>query len=61
MPRWRNWLTRTTQNRVDFIHVGSTPTRGTNQSLGNDFLKIFLIIKADKIPTKAPAKISAGQ
>lgn len=28
-PKWRNWQTRTTQNRVVFDHVGSTPTFGT--------------------------------
>ena len=25
---WRNWQTRTTQNRVGFARVGSTPTIG---------------------------------
>ncbi len=30
MPKWRNWQTRATQNRVGFPHVGSTPTFGTN-------------------------------
>ncbi len=30
MPRWRNWQTRTVQNRVPkFWDVGSNPTRGT--------------------------------
>ncbi len=29
LPKWRNWQTRTTQNRVGFAHVGSIPTFGT--------------------------------
>jgi hypothetical protein len=28
---WRNWQTRTTQNRVPKRSVGSTPTTGTTQ------------------------------
>ena len=28
LPEWRNWQTRTTQNRVGFAHVGSIPTFG---------------------------------
>ena len=28
---WRNWFTRTIQNRMDFVHVGSTPTTPTNK------------------------------
>ena len=29
MPKWRNWYTRTTQNRVPSRIVGSSPTFGT--------------------------------
>ena len=29
-PEWRTRQTRTTQNRVGFAHVGSSPTSGTN-------------------------------
>ncbi len=29
VPVWRNWQTRTTQNRVPSWSVGSTPTTGT--------------------------------
>src|SRR5512146_804572 len=28
-PKWRNWQTRTTQNRVGYALVGSIPTFGT--------------------------------
>lgn len=34
MPKWRNWQTRTTQNRVGNPHVGSIPTFGTEIPLG---------------------------
>jgi hypothetical protein len=30
LPMWRNWQTRTTQNRVPLWSVGSTPTIGTH-------------------------------
>jgi hypothetical protein len=29
MPEWRNWQTRTTQNRVPFGNEGSIPSFGT--------------------------------
>gem|GEM_PF-4535280 len=29
MPRWRNWYTRTTQNRVGMSLEGSSPSLGT--------------------------------
>src|SRR4029077_9825944 len=32
-PVWRNWQTRTTQNRVPKRSVGSTPTTGTTLSI----------------------------
>src|SRR5207342_2255941 len=36
-PVWRNWQTRTTQNRVPKRSVGSTPTTGTTQVIdGHD-------------------------
>ena len=30
MPMWRNWYTHITQNDANNIHVGSSPTIGTN-------------------------------
>ena len=30
MPLWRNWQTHSTQNVAKFLHVGSSPTNGTN-------------------------------
>ncbi len=30
-PEWRNWQTRTTQNRVSYALVGSIPTSGIQQ------------------------------
>lgn len=30
MPLWWNWQTHSTQNAADNIHVGSSPTNGTN-------------------------------
>lgn len=33
MPKWWNWHTRTTQNRMGFARVGSTPTFGTIRRL----------------------------
>lgn len=35
MPVWRNWFTRTTQNRVSLARVGSSPTTGTNLVLSD--------------------------
>ncbi len=32
-PKWWNWHTRTTQNRMGFARVGSTPTFGTIKKL----------------------------
>jgi hypothetical protein len=48
MPKWRNWQTRTTQNRVPKRSVGSSPTFGTSKTRENDpwfliFIKIFLL------------------
>jgi hypothetical protein len=43
MPMWRNWQTRTTQNRVGFARVGSTPTIGIEnreKALGSRVLTI---------------------
>ncbi len=34
-PEWRNWQTRTTQNRVGFAHEGSIPSFGTEIILRN--------------------------
>ena len=33
MGTWRNWQTRTLQERVDYIHGGSTPLVPTRQQL----------------------------
>lgn len=30
MPLWRNWQTHSTQNAAKLLHVGSSPTNGTN-------------------------------
>ncbi len=35
MPEWRNWQTRTTQNRVSYALVGSIPTSGISFFLAN--------------------------
>ena len=39
-PEWRNWYTRTTQNRVGNPCVGSSPTSGTKQKIA--LVVIFL-------------------
>ena len=39
MPKWRNWQTRTTQNRVPFGYVGSIPTFGTLSYNREDYTK----------------------
>jgi hypothetical protein len=43
-PKWRNWQTRTTQNRVPLWSVGSTPTFGTKAKRFPDEGNRFFIV-----------------
>ncbi len=46
MPEWRNWQTRTTQNRVGNPRVGSTPTFGTITSTSGGHWHILVVQSA---------------